>query len=98
MIAGRPMRSSLIAYELGLSRPAASRHLGLLEAAGLVRSFSSPLDGRARVCSLHPGATFPLIAWLAETGVGLPPPVGDPYLRAAAEMATATDLSTDSST
>ena len=97
MLAGRPMRSSLIAYELGLSRPATSRQLALLEAAGQVRSFGSALDGRARVYSINPAATHRLIAWLAGTGVALPPPPGDPALRAIAEVVAASGLSTDGS-
>jgi DNA-binding transcriptional ArsR family regulator len=97
MIAGRPMRSSLIAYELGLSRPATSRQLALLEDAGLVRSFDSPFDRRARVYSISPMAAHPIIAWLAGTGVGLPPPPGDPMLRVIAEIVAASELPTDSS-
>jgi len=97
MLAGRPMRSSLIAFELGLSRPATSRQLALLEEAKLVRSFESPFDRRARVYSISPLAAHPIIAWLAGTGVGLPPPPGDPLLRVAAEFAAAMDLSTNSS-
>jgi DNA-binding transcriptional ArsR family regulator len=97
MIAGRPMRSSLIAYELGLSRPATSRQLALLEDAGLVRSFDSAFDRRARVYSIKPLAAHPIIAWLAGTGVGLPGPPGDPCLRVTAETIAAIGLSTDSS-
>ena len=86
LIAGQPMRSSQIAHELGLSRPATSRQLGLLEQARLVRSFTSFLDARSRIYSINPSATHQIIAWLAGTGVGLP-----------AEIRATGELSTDSS-
>jgi DNA-binding transcriptional ArsR family regulator len=72
LLAVRPRRPSAIAAELGLSRPATSRQLRLLEQAGLIWAFRSRLDGRGFVYSIRPSAQGRIIAWLAGTDVGLP--------------------------
>jgi DNA-binding transcriptional ArsR family regulator len=72
LLAVRPRRPSAIAAELGLSRPATSRQLRLLEQAGLIWAFRSRLDGRGVVYSINPSAHGRIIAWLAGTDVGLP--------------------------
>ena len=72
LLAVRPRRPSAIAAELGLSRPATSRQLRLLEQAGLIWAFRSRLDGRGFVYSIKPSAQGRIIAWLAGTDVGLP--------------------------
>ena len=75
LLAAQPMRPSVIAQELGLSRPATSRQLRLLEDAGLVRGWNSMIDGRGVIYAIDPRALRPIIAWLAGTwtGVGWPP-------------------------
>jgi DNA-binding transcriptional ArsR family regulator len=71
LLAAQPMRPSVIAQELGLSRPATSRQLRLLEDAGLVRGWNSMMDGRGMVYAIDPGALRPIIAWLAGTWTGV---------------------------
>jgi DNA-binding transcriptional ArsR family regulator len=71
LLAVQPMRPSVIAQELGLSRPATSRQLRLLEDAGLVRGWNSMMDGRGMVYAIDPGALCPIIAWLAGTWTGV---------------------------
>ena len=68
LLAVQPRRPSAIAAELGLSRPATSRQLRLLEQAGLIWAFRSRLDGRGFVYSIRPSAQGRIIAWLAGTG------------------------------
>jgi DNA-binding transcriptional ArsR family regulator len=67
----QPMRQSAIARELGLSRPATSRQLRLLEDAGLVRGWVSMMDGRGVVYAIDARALRPIIAWLAGTWTGV---------------------------
>jgi DNA-binding MarR family transcriptional regulator len=71
LLAGRPMRPSAVAQELGLSRPAVSRQLALLQEARLVRRYPSMADRRAYLYSVEPEAKGRIIAWLAGTEVGL---------------------------
>jgi len=54
LLALRPRHPSELARELSLSRPAVSRQLGLLVAAGVIRSARSRVDGRGRVYALNP--------------------------------------------
>jgi len=70
LLAAQPMRPAAIARELGLSPPATSRQLRLLEEAGLVRGFASVMDGRGRVYAIDPRSLRPIIAWLAGTWTG----------------------------
>ncbi len=71
LLALQPRRPSAIATELGLSRPATSRQLRLLEEAGLIWAFRSHVDGRGRIYRINPSAHGRIIAWLAGTDVGL---------------------------
>ena len=71
LLAAQPMRSGAIARELGRSRPATSRQLRLLEEAGLVRGWTSMMDGRGVVYAIDPRALRPIIAWLAGTWTGI---------------------------
>jgi DNA-binding transcriptional ArsR family regulator len=71
LLAAQPMRPSAVARELGLSRPATSRQLRLLEDAGLVRGWISMMDGRGVVYGIDPRALRPIIAWLAGTWTGV---------------------------
>ena len=73
LLAVQPRRPSAVAQELGLSRPAVSRQLRLLEEAGLIRSFPYRLDRRGALYQVNPNALRPITAWLAGTGVGRPP-------------------------
>ena len=70
LLAGQPRRSSAIAAALGLSRPATSRQLRLLEEAGLIWAFRSQIDGRGRIYRINPSAHGRIIVWLAGTDVG----------------------------
>lgn len=71
-LALRPQRPSGLAQLLGLSRPATSRHLGLLRHAGLVRSSRSMADRRALLFTIDPRSHGQITAWLAGTDVGRP--------------------------
>lgn len=61
-LAGGPAPVSELARPLPMSLPAAMQHLGILEAAGLVRSKK---DGRVRTCALEPRALGQLEQWLS---------------------------------
>jgi DNA-binding transcriptional ArsR family regulator len=65
LIAGRVRHPTDIAAAIGLSRPAVSRQLSLLTAAGLVRSRSSIFDRRSRDYFIDPALREPIIGWLA---------------------------------
>jgi DNA-binding transcriptional ArsR family regulator len=64
---GRP---AAIAAEIGLSKPATSRQLRLLEVAGLIRWTRSPLDRRGRLYLINSTMEGPIIAWLAGVEIG----------------------------
>lgn len=72
-------RPSKLADEVGLSRPAVSRQLRLLALAGIVHSRRYPMDGRGISYFIEPLMAVAIVAWLAGTGVGRPPP--DPNRR-----------------
>ncbi len=61
-----PMRSSDIAAALRLSRPATSRHLGVLRRSGLVAERSDENDARVRVYRLRRRPFLQLQSWLEE--------------------------------
>src|ERR1700732_4994845 len=56
-----PAPVSELAKPLPMSLPSAMQHLGVLEAAGLVRSEKV---GRVRTCSIEPGALSPVEQWI----------------------------------
>jgi DNA-binding transcriptional ArsR family regulator len=96
LLAMHPMRPSAVAQAIGLSRPATSRQLHLLLAAGLVRSFYSPIDRRSVLYAIEPLARGPIIAWLAGTEVALPDSItgpATPRRASAAEIAAAVAVS-----
>jgi DNA-binding transcriptional ArsR family regulator len=71
LLAIGPRPPSVVAGQLGISRSTATRHLRLMEAAGLVVRDQSIIDGRRwmyRIDPIHHGA---ITAWLAGTKVGL---------------------------
>ena len=74
LLALHPARSSQIASEIGLSRPATSRQLGLLVDAGLVTFKRFVPDRRGVLYALEPNATGPILAWLAGVEIGRPTP------------------------
>ena len=63
MLRDGPLSAGQIAGRFAISRPAVSRHLRVLRAAGLV---SDTLTGRRRLYELHPGRLDGLISWLAR--------------------------------
>lgn len=71
-VALRPRRPSSLANEIGLSRPATTRQLHLLLAAGLVRWTRSHADRRVLLFSIEPQAHGQITAWLAGTEIGRP--------------------------
>ncbi len=54
---------SELAAPLAMSLPAVLQHLGVLEAAGLVRSKKA---GRVRTCAIEPGALSAVEQWTTE--------------------------------
>jgi DNA-binding transcriptional ArsR family regulator len=56
-----PAPVSELARPLPMSLPAAMQHLGVLEAAGLVRSQKA---GRVRTCAIEPGALNQAEGWI----------------------------------
>jgi DNA-binding transcriptional ArsR family regulator len=58
-----PAPVSELARPLPMSLPAAMQHLGVLEAAGLVRSEKV---GRVRTCSIEPGALSVAEHWIND--------------------------------
>jgi DNA-binding transcriptional ArsR family regulator len=58
-----PAPVSVLARPLPMSLPAAMQHLGVLEAAGLVRSEKS---GRVRTCVLEPQALSQVEQWVND--------------------------------
>lgn len=56
-----PVSVSDLARPLPMSLPAAMQHLGVLEAAGLVRSQKV---GRVRTCAIQPGALSQAEQWI----------------------------------
>lgn len=71
-LALRPQQPSRLAAHLGLSRPAISRQLHLLEKAGLVWGHQVPGDGRAILYTIDARRHGAITAWLAGTDVGVP--------------------------
>ena len=61
-----PRRAGDLAHQLGLSRPAMSRHLKVLRTQGLIEPASDDADARARVYRLKPEPFADLRTWLDE--------------------------------
>jgi DNA-binding transcriptional ArsR family regulator len=62
----KPLRSGDIAAALDLTRPTASRHLGVLRRAGLVEETGVEDDMRARMYQLRPERFGEVRGWLDE--------------------------------
>jgi DNA-binding transcriptional ArsR family regulator len=67
-----PRRPTSLAKQIGLSRPATTRHLLLLRDAGLVRTMPSYLDRRAVLYAIDPRSHGPITAWLAGPEISRP--------------------------
>jgi len=61
-----PRRAGDLADELGMSRPAMSRHLKVLRTSGLIEPANDDADLRARVYRLRPAPFSGLRTWLDE--------------------------------
>lgn len=61
-----PRRAGDLADELGMSRPAMSRHLKVLRTTGLIEPASDEADMRARIYRLRPEPFGHLRDWLEE--------------------------------
>lgn len=61
-----PRRAGELADELGMSRPAMSRHLKVLRTSGLIEPASDDADMRARIYRLRPEPFGALRSWLDE--------------------------------
>lgn len=66
LLRAQPRRASELADELGLSRPAMSRHLRLLRDGGLIEADEDATDARARLYRLRPEPFALLRDWIAE--------------------------------
>lgn len=62
----RPTRAGELARAVGISPPAASRHLRALKRAGLVAEDGVDDDARVRVYRVRPRAFRPMGAWIEE--------------------------------
>lgn len=62
----RPRRAGELADELGMTRPAMSRHLRVLRTTGLIEPESDEADARAKVYRLRPEQFAALRTWLEE--------------------------------
>jgi DNA-binding Lrp family transcriptional regulator len=70
-LALRPHRPARLAQRLGMSRPALSRQLAILEDAGLIRRHAVAGDRRGSLFTVHPDEMRRILAWLAGTEIGL---------------------------
>jgi DNA-binding transcriptional ArsR family regulator len=62
----KPLRSSDMAAALSTSRPAMSRHLGVLRRAGLIEEQSLEQDARVRIYQLRRAPFSELRGWLDD--------------------------------
>jgi DNA-binding transcriptional ArsR family regulator len=62
----KPLRSSDVAAALSLSRPMTSRHLRVLQRAGLVEEKAEEHDARVRMYQLRPERFAEMRSWLDE--------------------------------
>jgi DNA-binding Lrp family transcriptional regulator len=72
ILALSPRRPSSLARDLGLSRPAVSRQLRILEEAGFVTWAEMDRDRRGVPSFLHPVGQRRVLAWLAGTEIVRP--------------------------
>ncbi|MBY8974663.1 winged helix-turn-helix transcriptional regulator [Rhodobacteraceae bacterium NNCM2] len=59
----RPLPVGELVGALPLTQPGVTRHLGVLERAGLIRRRA---EGRRRICELTPAGLRPLDDWLSD--------------------------------
>ena len=67
-----PRRPTSLAKQIGLSRPATTRHLVMLRNAGLVRTMPAYVDRRGVLYGIDPRSRGPITAWLAGTEIARP--------------------------
>jgi DNA-binding transcriptional ArsR family regulator len=70
LLAQGHLQSAKVAAKIGLSRPATSRQLRLLQHAGLISRRKHYVDGRRIVYFIDPKQLGQIAAWLAGTEVG----------------------------
>ena len=66
LLSRRPRPAGELAREVGLPRPAMSRHLKALKESGLVEESHPEFDARVRVYALRPEPMVHLLHWLEE--------------------------------
>ena len=66
LLRAQPRRAGDLADELGLSRPAMSKHLRVLRTTGLIEPALDATDARARIYRLRPEPFSQLRAWLED--------------------------------
>ena len=66
LLRAQPRRASELADELGLSRPAMSRHLRVMRDGGLIEPEGDETDARARIYKLRPEPFAVLRDWIAD--------------------------------
>jgi DNA-binding transcriptional ArsR family regulator len=62
----KPRRASDLADELGLTRPAMSRHLRILRTSGLIEPAFDDADARLKIYRLRPEPFAQLRSWLED--------------------------------
>ncbi|KYO51402.1 metalloregulator ArsR/SmtB family transcription factor (plasmid) [Tistrella mobilis] len=67
LLRARPQRAGELAEAIGLSPPAASRHLKALRRAGLIEESHPDFDARVRIYRLRPEPFSALKSWVDET-------------------------------
>lgn len=70
LLSGGPLRASELAAEIGMSRPATSRHLRVLLSAQVISDERLDEDARARVFRLEPRSIVAVQAWLDQIQAG----------------------------
>lgn len=63
MLRHQPLPVGALVARLPLTQPGVTKHLGVLERAGLIERRAR---GRSRICTLAPGGLKPLDAWLGD--------------------------------
>jgi DNA-binding transcriptional ArsR family regulator len=96
LVASGTRRPNAIAEAIALSRPATSRQLRLLVAAGLLRWTFARFDRRGRLYVIDPVMFAPIIAWLAGVDLRGHPPHRQGWWSPPVDVATDVSASSDS--
>lgn len=70
LLSGGPLRAGELAADIGVSRPAMSRHLRVLLSAQVISDERLDEDARARVFRLQPKSIVAVQAWLDQIQAG----------------------------